>query len=177
MTDKMTLLFIKHTSHILAAVTRNADPTAKISAEELARGGLLVRGLVGSDAQFEVPPGELDIATVDLEPTLLLQPRAFFIDEDQEPPLPIISGATVNTVTLTATTVTVKPDNTPVLNDTNVWVLITGGNLTQPQIAKGLVQSGQPSTAFPLVPLEAGNYDVLTFVATRQPHVLNHSIP
>ena len=29
MTDKMTLLFVKHTGHILAAITRSADPTGK----------------------------------------------------------------------------------------------------------------------------------------------------
>ena len=88
MTDKMTLLFVKHTGHILAAVTRSADPTGEISAEDLARGGLLVRGFNG-DTQFEVPSRELDVLTVDLDPALLLQPRAFVVDEDQKVPVPV----------------------------------------------------------------------------------------
>lgn len=175
MADKMTLLFVKHTGHILAAVTRSADPTGTLSAEDLARGGLLVRGF-SSDTQFEVPPRELDVLTVDLDSALLLQPRAFFVDENQKVPVPVSSG-TVNSVLLSATQVTVQPlASSPVPEDTKVWVQITGGDLTQPLIAAGTVPTGGTSVALPLVPLHAGHYDVLTFVATLPPHVFTNQV-
>jgi hypothetical protein len=174
MTDKMTLLFIKQTGHILAAVTRGADPTGEISAEDLARGGLLVRGFNG-DTQFEVPSRELDVLTVDLEPALLLQPRAFVVDENQKVPVPV-SGGTVNAVDLSVTQVTVTPSEGQVPEDTKVWVQITGGDLTQPLIATGTVPTDGTAVALPLIPLNAGHYKVLTFVATLPPHVLPDAV-
>jgi hypothetical protein len=167
MTDQMTLLFVKHTGHILAAVTRSADPMGKISAEDLARGGLLVRGFNG-DTQFEVPSRELDVLTVDLEPALLLQPRAFFVDENKKVLMPVPGGIEnkVSEVKLSATDVTVTPLHGSVPEDTKVWVQITGGDLTQPLIATGTVPTGGTAVALPLIPLHAGLYDVLTFVAT-----------
>ena len=148
MTDKMTLLFVKHTGHILAAVTRSADPTGTISAEDLARGGLLVRGFNG-DTQFEVPPRELDVLTVDLDSALLLQPRAFFVDENQKVPVPVSSG-TVNAVSFVGDSCDCYTSRPPVPEDTKVWVQITGGDLTQPLIADrdspdGWNQRGSPA--------------------------------
>ena len=62
--------------------------------------------------------------------------------------------------------------------DTKVWVQISGGDLTQPLIVTGTVPTGGTNVALPLVPLHAGHYDVLTFVASRQPHVLtNQALP
>jgi hypothetical protein len=174
MPDKMTLLFVKHTGHILAAVTRSADPTGTISAEDLARGGLLVRGF-NSDTQFEVPPRELDVLTVDLEHPLILQPRAFFVDATQKVPMPV-AGGPVHAVLLSATQVTVTPIGTPVPEDMKVWVQITGGDLTQPLIATGTVPTGGTNVALPLVPLNAGHYDVLTFIVTLPPLVLTNQV-
>jgi hypothetical protein len=180
MPDKMTLLFVKHTGHILAAVTRSADPTGTISAEDLARGGLLVRGFDSTrpshQFEFEVPSRELDVLTVDLEPALLLDPRAFFVDENKKVPMPVAGGSVpLPGVQLTATQVTVTPISTPpgstVSDDTKVWVQIIGGDLTQPLIATGTVPRGQSNVAIPLVPLRTGDYDVLTFVATLPPFV------
>jgi hypothetical protein len=178
MPDKMTLLFVKHTGHILAAVTRSADPTGRISAEDLARGGLLVRGfdfISNKQFEFEVPSRELDVLTVDLEPALLLKPSEFVVDENQKVPVPASDG-TMITVGLSATHVTVTPAGPPVPEDTKVWVQIIGGDLTQPLIAAGTVPTGGTSVALPLVPLHAGQYDVLTFVASRQLHVQSQAI-
>jgi hypothetical protein len=166
MTDKMTLLFVKHTGHVLAAVTRSADPTGKILTGDLALGGLLVRGFSGQE-QFEVPPEQLDVLTVDLEPVLLLQPRAYTVDQGQAVPLPNI---TAPTVALTATDVTVTLSG-PVPADTKVWSQVDGGNLTSPRVADGVIPAsvGASAVTLRIEAVDPGTYNVLVLVGGRLP--------
>src|SRR5262245_43451082 len=164
MTDKMTVLFVSHSGHALAAVTRNAGE-GEISAQDLARGGLLVRGFAGNE-QFEVPPEELAVVTVDRDTGLLLRPRDFSIDNGQPVQTPT---ATVSTVTLTATNVTVTLA-AAVTEETKVWVQVDGGNLAEPRVVKGSIAVNATSTALNIVTLDPGAYFILTLVTDRKPH-------
>jgi hypothetical protein len=179
MTDKMTVLFVKHTGHVLAAVTSNADPTAKISAGDLARGGLLVRGFPAippttGNEQFEVPPGELDVMSVDLDPALLLKPRNFIIDDGQLVQIPI---ATVNNVALTTPTKVTVTLAAAVTEETKVWVQVDGGNLAEPRTAEGKIPNTGTSTELQIQTLDPGTYFVLTLVVDRLPDVRTQAIP
>jgi hypothetical protein len=166
MTDKITLLFVEHTGHVLAAVSRSADPTGPISAGELAAGGLLVRGL-RDQVQFEVPSVQLAVLTLDLDPVVLLQPRAYAIVQEQAVPLP---STPAPTVTLTAINVEVKlNDDAPA--ETKVWLQIEGGNLTAPVVTQGLISTGEKSVILPIEPLGLGTYDVLVLVVDYLPFV------
>jgi hypothetical protein len=171
MTDKMTLLFVKHTGHVLAALTRSADPTGEISAADLALGGLLVRGASGQK-QFEVPSEQLDDLTVDLEPVVLLQPRAYTADQGQAVPLP---STTAPAVTLTATDVKVTL-SAQATAETKVWLQVDGGNLTSPRVADGVIPTGMPAVTLPIEALDPGNYDVFALVSGYLPFVHSQTI-
>jgi len=179
MTDQMTVLFVKHTGHVLAVVTRNADPKGKISAENLARGGLLVRGFTANAAtnttgneQFKVLPEELDVMTVDLDSALLLQPRAFIIDDGQPVQTP---NVTVPNVSLSLTNVTVTL-GAAVTEETKVWVQVDGGNLAEPRIAEGKIPNGATSTVLQIQTLDPGIYYVLTLVVDRLPDARSQTV-
>jgi len=170
MTDTMTVLFVNHSGHALAAVTRNADES-EISAQDLARDGLLVRFFPGNQ-RFEVPPAELAVVNADLDTALLLQPRAFSIDDGQPVQTPT---AVVSNVTLTATNVTVALA-AAVTEETKVWVQVDGGNLAEPRVAKGSIAAGASSTVLQIVTLDPGTYFILTLVADRTPDVRSPTI-
>jgi hypothetical protein len=171
MTDKMTVLFVKHTGHVLAALTRNADPEGKISAEDVARGGLLVRGLGGSE-QFKVLPEELELITVDLDPALLRQPRAFIIDNGQPLQTPV---ATVANVSLTSANITVAL-GAPVTEETKVWVQVDGGNLAEPRTAEGKILINTDNAVLQIQTLDPGTYYLLTLVVDRLPDARSWTI-
>jgi hypothetical protein len=166
MTDKMTVLFVGHSGHALAAVTRNADSTGNISAKDLARDGLLVRAIT-SDEQFEVPHKELEVVTVDLNTALLFQPRAFIIDGGQPVQTP---NATVFSVELTSAEVKVQV-GLPVVEETKIWVQVGGGNLTEPRVAKGSIVAPARSAVLQIGPLAPGDYYVLALVSKTQPFI------
>jgi hypothetical protein len=180
MIDKMTVVFVKQTGHVFAAVTRTAEPTSDISAESLAHSGLLVRGLTAG-VQFEVPEEELAVLTVDLEPVVLLRPREFFVDEAQQavvelPAAPVPPGAALANPSVTPTQVTVTLGAaTP--TKVKSWVQIEGGNLMQPRIAAGEIAVNATSVLLPIETLDAGTYQVLTLATERPPNVTSVTIP
>jgi hypothetical protein len=172
MTDKITLLFVEHTGHVLAAVTRNADPTGPISAGELAAGGLLVRGF-SPQAQFEVSSEQLAVLTVDLDPVVLLQPRTYRVEQAQAVPLPS-TLVTDLTVKLTATNVEVSLTGSAP-EETRVWFQIEGGHLTSPLVAYGVIPTGMQKVTLPIEALGPGTYNVLVLVVDYPPFM--HSQP
>jgi hypothetical protein len=183
MTNQMTVLFVKHTGHVLAAVTRNADPSSQITAEDLARGGLLVRGFAVNlptttgNEQFNVMPEELGVITLNFNRTILLKPRTFSIADEQPvqtPTAPVLSLA------LTTGSVEVSLGTAPtdrVTKETNVWVQIDGGNLDEPRTEQGAIAVNQSSATLQLDPLDTGRtYYVLALVAGREPFVTSVSL-
>ena len=85
MADKMTVLFIKKTGHIVGALTRTADPASKPTAAALAGAGLLVRGPKPDPASrktisFVVSPDSLDTAVVDFDPDVFGAPMGFAVN-------------------------------------------------------------------------------------------------
>jgi hypothetical protein len=176
MTDKMTIAYLKQTRNVLAAFTRVSDPEAKPTPEQLGP-GLLVRGLpdstgVAGDQQFEVPADELDLEVVDLEATVLLQPSAFYLDDTTAV---VPTPATSFSATLTATQATVSgfPAGGP---ETKVWVEISGGNLTEPLIAKGVLPANAVSVALPIEALSPAAYQVLALAKGFQVYVTDATV-
>ena len=175
MTDKITVLYVKHTQNVLAAVIRVANPEEEITAQALAGPGLLVRGFAGV-GPFEVPPEELGVLTVDLEDTLtLLKPRAFQVKADPTDPkkmslIPITTAGLpqVNGIDLPAIQVTVKfngqaPSNFP------VWVLIDGGSLTAPRPKQGKILANQNNALIEIENLADGEYSILALAPGSPP--------
>src|SRR5262245_23377418 len=83
MSDKMQVLFVKQTGHVLAAFTRAADPEDKPKISVLAGSGLLVRNKkvitpsASGGETISVPAGALDVAVVDFDPDVFLLPSIF----------------------------------------------------------------------------------------------------
>jgi hypothetical protein len=93
MSDKMQVLFVKPTGHVLAAFTRTADPEDKPKVSALAGSGLLVRNLTtvsvssSEDETLHVeseggetlvaPSDSLDVAVVDYDQDVFDDPRSF----------------------------------------------------------------------------------------------------
>lgn len=76
MTDKMTIVYIKKTGHIVGALTRTADPESKPTATALVGTGLILRSpknlkkvALGNETKTLIVPVEmLDTVVVDLDP-------------------------------------------------------------------------------------------------------------
>jgi hypothetical protein len=178
MTDKMTLLYLKQTGHVLGAVTRVADPDGEITPEALAQGGLFVRGLAANQ-QFEIQPEQLDVLTVDLQEVALLNPRGFIVNEEDQTAEELQPGGSsaLNASTVTATRVTVNLAASPATTtEVKVWVQIQGGNLTQPQIVSGKIAAGAVTVDLQIETLSPGQYVLLTVATGRMPRVDTDSV-
>jgi hypothetical protein len=84
MNDKMQVLFVKQTGHVLAAFTRTADPEGKPQVSDLAGSGLFVRNrltdsttVTSGGETLVVPPDALDVAVVDYDPGVFTAPIGF----------------------------------------------------------------------------------------------------
>lgn len=143
MSQKMTLIYLKKTRNILAAVTRAAPPEdailkgnesdeqkKKIEETELgilvgdqlvARG---VRDIVPTppksyDTEFNFPRDELGVLTVDPDNRVLASPRSYYLDPDQE----LRNALLFSSITATGSKVTVSLPS-DVTRDTEIWLQI-----------------------------------------------------
>lgn len=194
---KITLLYLKHTGHVLAALTRNAAPGQPLPARELAAEGALVRRLktAPADVSFLVPASELDSLVVNGDDAILTAPREYravpgdeaaaFVPANvpQNGPLDLdlIVDADHATFTLKVANgvQVVAPADLPVsaqVYDENVPVSLPRD---KPAIAKGFVKEGQfkvvlnLSRTLPASP----NYQVIKLVAGVRPSVQGLQIP
>jgi len=177
MTEKISLLHVKETKHVVGAVTHTADPDSKATAAQLAPSGVLVRDFTatpGTVFTFLVPADELDVINVDFDDELLLRPRGFLIDEDKAAS-PIPANPSVNAATLTATRITVGV-SAAVTDDTPVWVQIAGGSLTKPIIKSGKIDKTQTSVEFQFDRLTAGTYQIFALATGHSPRLETHNI-
>jgi hypothetical protein len=84
MSDKMQVVFVKQTGHVLAAFTRTADVEGKPPVGALTGNGLIIhnRKVVSAtpsvgDETLLASPEALDIAVVDYDRDVFSNPRAF----------------------------------------------------------------------------------------------------
>ncbi len=180
MNDKMTVLYVKQTGHVLAAVTRVAAPDGKIVPDELAGSGLLVRGLGNNLQTFELPTPELDVQVVNLESNLLLRPWAYSFD-DASKSVSLVTAAISATTVLTKTQVTVTLGQAVVATTAKLMIQIQGGSLAKPLIIKiPDTQIGTTTTTVinvPIVTLDDGDYQMVIFVSGRLPSVSSITFP
>jgi hypothetical protein len=178
MNEKVALLFVAHSGHVLAAITRAADPEGKLDAKDLAGAGLLVRGFDDISPphaiteRFEVSPADLGVLITDFTPDLLLQPRSFVIDQDQK--TPVIVSSAIQSIEVTANKVTITL-SAPAQGDKQVWVQIVGGSLGQPKTIKGRILSDSSALDISM-DLGPGNYFALALVSSHLPKGANATI-
>lgn len=161
MSDKITVLCVKKTGHVLAALTRAADPESEITVEELAgEEGLLVRGLAvppDPNALFFVPAAELKAAVVDSKPGVIESPRRFYLDENDEVQ-PLDAARAVSSVAVSAAPVkvTVNVNAAAQADKAAVWVYVPEQDPSQSQTLTGEKPENALSVALDAAPLGPG---------------------
>ncbi len=183
MTDKMTLIVVKKTNHILGVVTRESDPEAKLEPKDIAGEKLLVRFAGRQDdphfraGQFLVPSDELVVEVKDYDPVVVTRPRAFYLDANKEP-----AGTSALTPSVT------NPGNSntqiqvtaggAVAEKTPVWIQISSASdPNNTQVRQGEINTGGTTIDFDVLPLDSGTHYVLTLVGGREQIVDDITVP
>jgi hypothetical protein len=193
---KMTVLCMKETGHVLAAVTRVAETAAAATAAdmtedakqaleakrvaELAGDALMVRYVRDdsksfSSAEFSVPADELRAVMTDLDTSVLLDPRDYACDTEGQ--LHPLSPNQLDSAELDAQrnslTVTLK---NPVTEQTWVWAQFTPDESGNRQTtAFESVKSGEKSVTFTLRQVPGEVDGVLVVAGGCVPSVFNTS--
>jgi hypothetical protein len=169
MNENLSVIVIKETQHVLAALTCNAK--ADITAEAVAGTGLLVRGFFDRhnqtvlDEQFQVQPDALEVVNVEFDPSVLTRPREYALEEVDGKKEPVLSSGETPTFTLTATTATITV-GTDIDKDRDFFIYITGANLPSPRSYSGKIVKETLTTTINLdQALTAGDYPVLVLLA------------
>lgn len=117
--SKLTVVFLKDTKHVLAALTRADPPAAGEQVSALVGAGLPVGAIDGASADVVVPVANLDAVTVDDQPEVLLNPQGFQVVEDPQKLTPStvtsvgVSGSTVGLAISHALGASVTVTNVP----------------------------------------------------------------
>ena len=184
MKERMTLLFVKHTRNILAAVTRTSagDKPADDKAKELQNAqdlkDLVGDGLIvylGGDAktfpipdltqaEFLVPFDEFDAITDEFEEDVLSEARSFYCDEKKKAQL------ANPTLTLTPTSGDLKFAIPSALNvDTNVWALVRDESGSKSQIVSDKIEANKKDVTLTFSSPFPSSYFVLAMAAGYRP--------
>jgi hypothetical protein len=155
MSEKMTVIFIEATGHILGIVTRVGNPEGHIAVEDLVGDGLPVRNLLAGSSRITVEPHVLKVQTIDLDSNALLQPFNYILEND----VPVLQGDSVQTVGLTTSSLKVTLPTIPSENLT-IWAQVEGG----PSGERVVLQDTILKNTFPAekeltVPLLHAGYD------------------
>lgn len=181
MTDKMTLILVKKTGHVLGVVTRESDPEGKLEPADVAGEKLLVRfaadpadATLFQKAQFLVPANELAVEVKDFDPVVVTRPREYYLNADKQ-----VAG-TSDTTTLSgavSTKITVEVSADVAVN-TPVWIQISSsidpGNT---QVREGEIEANKKEVELDLLPLASGLHYILALVGGRNLLVDDISIP
>jgi hypothetical protein len=150
--DKMQVLFVKQTGHVVAAFTRSADPEGKPDVELLVGSGATVRRakklLPSADGgeTFSVPANSLDVAVVDFRSDTFTAPLNFAVGGGVVVELaetPAINPLTITSVTSNAITIDL---GSIAGEDVKVWVQIeeaspaTPGAQVERRVVAGVVE-------------------------------------
>ncbi len=98
----LTVVFLKDSGHVLAALTRADPPAPGEPVGALVDTGLPLAAIDGTTADVIIPVGNLDAVTVDDQPEVLLNPQGFQVIQDPQKVLP----PTVTSVGVGGSTVT-----------------------------------------------------------------------
>jgi len=129
MTGSMTLVLHKDTNHVLALATKTANPEEKPEPGDLVGDGLLIRDATTGRTMLEVEVDDLDTAITEADGSVLVAPRHFEFDKDNDATteLPVLAAPQV---TLNGTEVRVDLGaGNNVSGDTDVLVYILGGQM------------------------------------------------
>ena len=169
MSEKMTVLFIKDTGQVVAALTREADPESQLTAAVLGGEtlGLRYAGDLGTTGygvnEFLLKAEELEALVVDFDDGVIRTPRGFVVNKDKK----IQPANTVTTVTpslpnLSQVQVVV---GAAVTEETKVRVELIEMISKDRQVVTSSIPAAGTQKDIALRPLQTTlSYDVLTLV-------------
>ena len=170
MTNKMTLILVKKTGHVLGVVTRESDPEGPLEPAGVAGEELLVR-FVGdptaatfNDAQFLVPANELAVEVKDFDQVVVTRPREFWLNADKQV---VGTGAnpTVDNPNPTPNTQIRVTAAAAATVKTPVWIQVSSTtDPTNTQVRQGEIDVGQNLVNLDVLPLDSGDHYVLALV-------------
>lgn len=190
MNNKMMVLFVKNTGHVVAAATRATDPEGKASAAALAGTGLPVRSsrkiapTLAEEKALVIPPDSLDVAVVQLDPDVFGSPLSFVAGGGVVAKL----GSSIAVVDLFKTDKVTIEASSPPSDNLGVWVQLeevspTPGNAPERRVMEGVIDKGtngtnksvtldltiRPGGPPASIPNNTKEYYILVLVAGHQP--------
>jgi hypothetical protein len=175
MDRKMTLLAVRATGHVVAALTRVAAPEAELTVDQLAGDGVPLRSPA---AMVLVPAGELALATLPFAATVFASPRDARVlfppatQPDAEPTLGTVDGSEHGQLaTVTGATLEVDLSSGTVAEDSPFTVVFQGGGGEPTVVVNGQIDEGQSTSAAMSHSLQPGTgYTALVLLAGYAPH-------
>lgn len=169
MTNKMTLILVKKTGHVLGVVTRESDPEGTLEPVGVAGEELLVRfvgeptGALFDVAHFLVPADELALEVKDFDPMVVPRARDFYLNADKQVVATSGAAAVPNPTSIMQVTVNASG---AVGVKTPVWIQISSStDPTDTQVRQGEIDVSQPGVVIDVLPLTSGSvYYVLALV-------------
>ena|SRR6185295_300318 len=177
MTDKMTLIVVKKTGHVMGVVTRESDPEGKLEPKDVAGEKLLVR-FVGSPpfsvAQFFVPSDELAVEVKDFDPVVVTRPREFYLNADKQ-----VTGTTGTTTITPQSNTQIRVAVAAVAAKTPAWIqVLSSTDPTDTQVRQGEIDIGQTHVDLDVLPLNSGDvYHVFGLVGGSEQRVQDITAP
>jgi len=177
MTDKMTLIVVKKTGHVMGVVTRESDPEGKLEPKDIAGEKLLVR-FVGSPpfsvAQFFVPSDELAVEVKDFDPVVVTRPREFYLNADKQ-----VTGTTGTTTITPQSNTQIRVAVAAVAAKTPAWIqVLSSTDPTDTQVRQGEIDIGQTHVDLDVLPLNSGDvYHVFGLVGGSEQRVQDVTAP
>jgi hypothetical protein len=179
----ITVLYVRDTANVLAAVTRTAPATTVPAVAELVGTGLRTRALGTETLDVTVPADDLATATVDADGRVFDDLRGYVVVESPQPDgtlktelsqLPPASG---QSVTFTANVVSVDIAGS---GGTGVKVLVVLEKASSPApapvILTGTVPNLDTQVALP-ASLDTGTWRAAVFATGRRPFAHQGTVP
>lgn len=160
--EKMSLIYVEKTGHVLGAFTRTSDSESEPAAEAVVGTALLLRDPDSGKQLFGVGSQHLKVKNVDRNDDVILSHRDYVLEDDA----PAEKGALVfaSVVKYTKPTLTIELTTSPA-EDIKVLVQIEDGT-SQPVLVTVDVapDTTPPATGTATVTLAPGTYNTLALV-------------
>jgi hypothetical protein len=170
--NKMTVVSFESTGHVLGVATRSTQPDKALTVEEVAAGGILVRGGANAELQALIDKDQLKTSLVDYDTSLVYRPYLFAVTADLaiEPqdavaPVSVALSGSIATVNMPAPA-----------SEIEVYLHLSAGGLAEPAVRAVTVAAGAASGSIPLV-LAFGTYTVVILAPGYATRIVTEPVP
>ena len=161
--DKMGLVILEKTGHVLGAFTQAVASAGDVSAEQVSGDGLLYRHEGTGDELAHVAPQHLKVVFVDRRDDVLLRSRLYVYVVKEKQVVPVAAPDPGVSLTYTPADKTLAIDmKAPVAQDVSGWVQLEGAD--QPIVAPLEIEDGKEKGIIDVTLTVGTTYSVLVLV-------------